>query len=64
MKKNLDQALAIKRCLEQLAEEAHGMEMTELGDLIALAALAAADAAGSLMLPYYHNGRRVSEMLQ
>lgn len=64
MKKNLDQALAIQRCLEQLSEEAHAMEMTELGDLIGLAALAAADEAGSLMLPYYGNGRRASEMLQ
>ncbi|MBT5414593.1 MAG: hypothetical protein HOH66_15045 [Rhodospirillaceae bacterium] len=64
MKKNLDVALAIKQCLEQLADEAHAMEMTELGDLIALAALAADDAAGTLALPYYRNGRDVSEMLQ
>ena len=64
MKKNLDAALAIKRCLEQLADEAHGMEMTELGDLISLAALAADDAANTLVLPYHNNGRGVSGMLQ
>lgn len=64
MKKNLEVALAIKHCLEQLSDEAHAMDMTELGDLIGLAALAAEDAANTLVLPYHRNVHDGSEVLQ